>query len=456
MPSPQSSAPSRAADPARTVDPAPAAPSTDERWSLLLRIAASEQLSRSARLRDFLLYVGKQSLKPNAAEIHEQEIGSKVFGRAADYDRSQDNIVRVNATELRRRISTYFETAGAQESLLVEIPRGGYTPVYSYRARATGPAGEPRVEITGTAETSEPQPRAANTVRRWPRLLWPLVCLLLAVAALLLYLDDRSLRRSIEPWNGKPAVATFWKHFLDPQKQTDLVMPDDSLSLNEDITNSPVSLYDYVNRNFVRQLATMPISADRRSDAYEILSHNLVTFGAIRASQQIQAQFPPNIPRSVVWTRMYTADELKRNNVVLIGGQKANPWVHLFEDQLNFVVDYDDTHRRGFVRNRHPKANEQPEYLPNEVSGETDAFATYSVLAYLPNPSGTGHVLILAGIDSDATAAAAEFLGNEQQMERLRAALHQDGFPGFEALLRVSRLSGTSLHADLIGYRIHP
>src|SRR5580698_5554874 len=104
-------------------------PSLEERLDLIERVAASEQFSRSARLRDFLLYVGKQSLKEGCPEIHEQEIGAKVFGRPVTYDRSQDNIVRVNATELRRRIESYFATAGAHEPLIFEIPRGGYKPV---------------------------------------------------------------------------------------------------------------------------------------------------------------------------------------------------------------------------------------------------------------------------------------------------------------------------------------
>src|ERR1039458_10139388 len=83
--------------------------SVDERWALIERVAASEQFSRSVRLRDFLLYVGRQSLKEGCPEIHEQEIGAKVFGRPASYDRGSDNIVRVNATELRKRIELYFK-----------------------------------------------------------------------------------------------------------------------------------------------------------------------------------------------------------------------------------------------------------------------------------------------------------------------------------------------------------
>ena len=108
-------------------------PSVEVRRALIERVAASEHFSRSARLRDFLLYVGKQSLKDGCPEIHEQEIGAKVFGRSSTYDRSQDNIVRVNATELRKRIELYFASDGAHESLILEIPRGGYKPIFRRR-----------------------------------------------------------------------------------------------------------------------------------------------------------------------------------------------------------------------------------------------------------------------------------------------------------------------------------
>ena len=110
------------------MEPPQELPSVAQRQALIERVAASAHFSRSARLRDFLLYVGRQSLKDGWPEIHEQEIGAKVFGRPISYDRSSDNIVRVNATELRKRIELYFASTGADEPLVFEIPRGGYTP----------------------------------------------------------------------------------------------------------------------------------------------------------------------------------------------------------------------------------------------------------------------------------------------------------------------------------------
>jgi hypothetical protein len=99
-------------------------PDIGDYWALLERIVASSQFKRSVRLHDFLLFVGRRALKEGCEQIPEQEIGTEVFDRPNGYDTSADNIVRVNATELRKRIETYFETEGAEEPLILEIPRG--------------------------------------------------------------------------------------------------------------------------------------------------------------------------------------------------------------------------------------------------------------------------------------------------------------------------------------------
>ena len=80
----------------------------------------------------------------------------------------------------------------------------------------------------------------------------------------------------------------------------------------------------------------------------------------------------------------------------------------------------------------------------------------YSVIAYLPNPSRTRSAIIIAGTDSDATNAAAEFVTSEEQLQRLRSTLHTDRIPYFEALLRTSQLTGTSFNAEIVAYRTYP
>jgi hypothetical protein len=179
----------------------------------------------------------------------------------------------------------------------------------------------------------------------------------------------------------------------------------------------------------------------------------LVTFGAVRAAQAVLGEIPGTYPHYLTLARYFTADQIKRDNVILIGGKKAVPWDDLFDDQLNFVADYDFAHEMPIVRNRNPKPGEQTVYT---VSRTSSNFTEYAVIAYVPNPSHTGNIIILAGTDSDATGAAAAFLTSENQMQNLRNTFGVSRFPYFEILLKTSRLSGTFFDAELVAYRTYP
>ena len=137
--------------------------------------------------------------------------------------------------------------------------------------------------------------------------------------------------------------------------------------------------------------------------------------------------------------------------MVLIGGKKAVPWDYLFDDQLNFVTDFDYAQGLQIVCN--PRLGEQAVY---SVSVNSTGLVGYSVIAYLPNPSHTGNTIILAGTDYDASGAAAAFLTSERQMRNLRNTFGVNQFPYFEVLLKTSRLSGTFFDAQLVAYRTYP
>jgi len=180
-------------------------------WQVLERAAASPPLKRAARLREFLLYVGAKSLKEGRTEIHEQEIGQAVFGRAGPYDTSQDNIVRVSATELRKRVDAYFASEGLEERIVFGIPRGSYTP--SFRLRATA---APHGAAIAAGEPAAPENHAplAAPADRWRRFLLVFVsavALVLAIACLLLWRQNQSLRRRIKS-PTPPAVSSLPGH----------------------------------------------------------------------------------------------------------------------------------------------------------------------------------------------------------------------------------------------------
>jgi len=433
-------------------------PGVDERRALIDRIAASAQFRRSARLREFLLYVGAQSLKDGCPEIHEQEIGAKVFGRPSAYDTSHDNIVRVTATDLRKRIESYFASEGAHEVFILDIPRGGYKPIFHRRSPELQlpPALavetlSPRGEVPHDTLVATP---AGKHTKYHLNLVWTTVCLALAVACLLLFQQVRAMHKLLYTWEGKPAVSALWQDFVKPSQQTDVVLPDASLSIGEEITGHPVPLPNYIDRRYINETESLPLSTDRLNDLRDIYSHNLVAFGDFRAAQRILALSPAGSSLRLTLSRFFQAESVKTDNVILIGGKKANPWVYLFDDQMTFSLDFDVVQGINYISDRHPSPGEAASYASD--NRYPNGFLGYSVVDYLPNPGHNGNAIILAGTDSDATAAAAEFITSEEQLGKFRKILNAERFPYFEVLLKTSRLSGTSLSSEIVAYRTYP
>ena len=106
----------------------------DECRLLLARILSSRDFQRASRLRSFLSYVVDKKLAGAPEEVTEIIIGHRVFGRPASYSPGEDSIVRTEARTLRQRLERYFSGDGVGEPVILEIPRGGYLPVFHPRS----------------------------------------------------------------------------------------------------------------------------------------------------------------------------------------------------------------------------------------------------------------------------------------------------------------------------------
>lgn len=88
------------------------------------RIRASGVLGRSSlmqRLFDFLL---ERSLADRAPK--EIEVAMDAFGKGADFDVSQDAMVRVYVHKLRKKLEEFYSGPGADEAIHISIPKGEY------------------------------------------------------------------------------------------------------------------------------------------------------------------------------------------------------------------------------------------------------------------------------------------------------------------------------------------
>jgi hypothetical protein len=427
-------------------------------WALLERIVASQQLRRATRLREFLLYVGQRSIKDGLDQIHEQEIGANVFGRSADYDTSLDNIVRVNASELRKRIDDYFASDGSGETLLMEIPRGSYKPVFSRRAVEppihTGIAEEAPITVPHAKEAAETPLSPTTKVERRLLVLAGLLIVVLAAGCWVLWTQNRAIYRSLNaaPWQSTPTVASLWSGILGGRPNTDIILADTSFALIEDITKRSIPLSDYLRRDYVSKIQIANLSPDRRVDLAMIMQRNNGSLGDFRAAQHILALNPGGKSFHLYSARDYSPALVKEDNIILIGARKSNPWDDLFAGNMNFSSEYDPSRSLDYIENRTPAPGEQKTYSA-DPSPSTGGFC---VVAYLPNPQQSGKVLLIAGTDSAATEGGGDFLTSEDQLSHFQKMLHLTTLPYFEVVLRTSNLNGTPIDAKIIAYRPYP
>src|SRR5262245_3377191 len=98
--------------------------------SQLEKVLASERFARTERISSFLRFVVEQELSGIGNQLKESVVGVEVFGRRPDYNVRQDSIVRTEAGKLRTRLSKYYANGGAADELIIDLPKGGYRPVF--------------------------------------------------------------------------------------------------------------------------------------------------------------------------------------------------------------------------------------------------------------------------------------------------------------------------------------
>lgn len=123
-----------------------------------------------------------------------------------------------------------------------------------------------------------------------------------------------------------------------------------------------------------------------------------------------------------------------------------------FEDRLNFQYRYDTANDFAYFQNVQPRQGEAQTY---RVEWNTRGF---SRVAYLPNLTGTGTVLMLSGTDIQSADAAARFVTSNEWIARIRERLAlrpRTPLPYFEALLQTDLLMGAAPRFQLIAARVH-
>ena len=443
----------------QSIDSPVSALEDDLRWQLVERILASRHFARAPLLSKFLSHICAETLQGNQAEIGEYQIGVQVFDRPKNYRTVEDNIVRNYARQLRKRLAEYFVGEGREEALRIEIPLGGYVPVFSPRPAPPAAVEEIRTDpqlpraadssgsevVVGEA-TSAPLQSAVRTLR----MRWPLRIALFTAYSAILIIGSVVASQWMTVVHGTTGPSSMlWRALFGSELDTIIVPADSGFNILQDLSHKQLTLASYLKGEYLN----VPLPTLDAHSQTDVRSQEFTSFVDLQVVTAL-ARLPEVAPERffVRFPRDLHLDDMKSSNVILIGSDGSNPWAEIAQQNLNFRIMYNREMQSAWIENAHPHRGELNRYLS---LWDEPAHSTYAVIAYEPNVTGNGHILLIEGLDVAGTQAAAEALLHGDALKPvLRAAASGNSLRPFEALLKSTSIASSAAGAEVVAYRV--
>ena len=122
-------------------------------------VMASRAFAGSKRAQDFLQLIVEHALAGRFDSLRERMIGAEMFGRPIDYDTANDAVVRVKATEVRKKLAQYYQESGKKTAVRIELPIGSYVPKFQWESLETSAQPSAETDIPVFAEGTTAQAR---------------------------------------------------------------------------------------------------------------------------------------------------------------------------------------------------------------------------------------------------------------------------------------------------------
>lgn len=128
----------------------------------LQQVLSSAAFMGGHRAQDFLRLVVDHALAGQLDCLRERMLGAEMLGRPIDYDTGNDAVVRVKASEVRRRLAQYYQSLSAPPTVQIELPAGSYAPHFHWAPlEVPSTPAEPANSIPGVAGI-QTQPAATH------------------------------------------------------------------------------------------------------------------------------------------------------------------------------------------------------------------------------------------------------------------------------------------------------
>jgi hypothetical protein len=396
-------------------------------------LVSSNALHGSESLCKLLRYLAKHALEQPGVSLKEYQIATEVFGRRPDFDPQSDSTIRVQAGRLRGKLAEYYASEGAEDPIVVEMPKGTYLLQFHRRERRVRPGGADARSREASGATDRSPVRTTAVV--------VLSVLLVASLAVIAWLwTSRKIAGTAQTSESEPVPSEFrdfWRPFVTGPEGPWLI---------------------FSNAAFVGRPETGMRYYDSARDATRPVWDHYTGVGEVLAVHELDQVFAMLHRRlRVKRGSLFSLDDVKNNDLIFLGSPSENLTLTEIPSTREFVFQrLSDGPRKGdlAIVNVHPQANEARAFLASPSSSPLTQ--DYSVIALVPGLDPSRYVMIFAGTTTFGTQAAVEYVCRQNSLRELlsRLAVSETGaVKPFEALLRSKVARGVPVETELLAVR---
>jgi hypothetical protein len=390
------------------------------------RIRASGLLGRSGQLSRLFDYLVECSVLGKSPK--EIDIAVEALGRGAEFDVTQDAVVRVYVHKLRRRLEEFYNGPGSGETQRIVIARGEYR--LSLESNPT------------TEERATPPPAVARPVG--PVRKWLLAALIVSLALNLAFLMFGHFRQSpAEASLARVRADPVWAPLLADDLPIVVVVGDYYIFGETDDSMNVTRMIREFSINSHRELEEYTQDHPEVADRYMDLGLSYLPTSVAPALRELMPVLAPAGKRlRVVLASEMTPDLLTRADIVYVGYLSALGMLrHVVFSGSQFAIGdtYDELIDR---KSGHHYVSQSSSLWRGDPS-----YRDYGYFSTFAGANGN-HIVVVAGTRDVALTNTAETATHPQSLQALTTAAN--GRRDFEALYEVYGMEGTNVASKLL------
>jgi len=408
----------------------------------LERVLHGQEFAASARSCTLLRYLVERALDGGEHLLKERTIGVEVFGRDSAYDTGKDAIVRVSANGVRKRLLAHYANADLARdpgSVQISLPVGSY--MIEFHASPAGQA-----ETGGRAPVTPSTP--ARWGRRWPASAWAGIVVLSVACGVSVGYNLRLAGRV----PSSPGMQLLpWTQF-GSQKIVRVGLADANYRIYTNVVaKRALTLDEFLGEQWTGNFpAGMALLSPRSGNQYTSLV-SAVAASRVSAMLETTGRTALLVPARKLQMEYFKGEQ----PVILLGSVVANPWAEVFRENLTFAIEVEPAIGLQYISNHSPLPGEPGRWEPTLPT--VSPGIAYAILSLIPNLTGKGWVLLVAGTSAEGTGAASELLTDPARLrkELLARGINPAGrVQRLELLLRVQFQGMDSPRYSVIASRV--